>query len=60
MEMERSEGDEDPNDPIVTIEEEEEVVLFWETGKKTKGIRELAMGAAENIKEDKEVLEYYR
>ena len=48
------------NDPIITIEEEEEVVLFWDLSNKNKGIRELAMGVTEHIKEDLEVLEYYR
>ena len=26
-----------PQEPIITIEEEEEVVLFWENGSKSKG-----------------------
>ncbi len=26
-----------PHEPIITIEEEEEVVLFWENGAKSKG-----------------------
>ncbi|NP_001191618.1 inositol trisphosphate receptor [Aplysia californica] len=73
---------------IMTMDEDDEVVLFWEpttydpssnsnsnntgpsvrqllgsTGteyKCQKGIRELAMGAADNIKADKEILDYYR
>ena len=52
-------------EPIVTIEEEEEVVLFWisstrDQDKKFKAIRELAQGARENVKEDVDVLKYYR
>ena len=27
-----------PQEPIITIEEEEEVVLFWESGQKSKGL----------------------
>ena len=27
-----------PQEPIITIEEEEEVVLFWENGSKSKGV----------------------
>ena len=60
MEVEQTEGDEGAPQPIITIEEEEEVVLFWEQGDKSKGIRELAMGTAECIKEDKDLLDYYR
>ena len=42
MEVEQSvddpEGEEFmPQEPIITIEEEEEVVLFWEKGAKSKG-----------------------
>lgn len=59
MEVENPDDD-GPAEPIITIEEEEEVVLFWENGHKNKGIRELAMGAAEKIKDDKEILIYYR
>ncbi|XP_078000812.1 inositol 1,4,5-trisphosphate receptor-like isoform X2 [Glandiceps talaboti] len=57
------EGDgetEEDMEPMVTIEEEEDVVLFWDNGYKSKGIRELAMGAAENVKEDIDILLYYR
>ncbi|CAH1782936.1 unnamed protein product [Owenia fusiformis] len=60
MELEKPEGDDSPVEPIITIEEEEEVVLFWDHNKKSKGIRELAMGTTEKIKEDKEILLYYR
>ena len=61
MEVEHQDGEENiPQEPIITIEEEEEVVLFWEQGDKSKGIRELAMGTAESINEDKEILDYYR
>ena len=57
MEVQHAEGDETP-EPIITIEEEEEVVLCWENGIKSKGIRDLAMSDGE--KEDKDVLDYYR
>jgi inositol 1,4,5-triphosphate receptor type 1 len=50
--------DEKPEDPIITIEEEEEVVLCWDNGCKSKGIRDLAM--TEGVKEDREILDYYR
>nr|XP_054750035.1 inositol 1,4,5-trisphosphate receptor-like [Lytechinus pictus] len=49
-----------PGEPVITIEEEEEVVLFWEKGQRSKGVRELAMGAADNVREDLDVLGYYR
>ena len=60
MEMEPTEDDLEPVSPIVTIEEEEEVVLFWDSNKKSKNIRELAMGVNDGIKEDKDILNYYR
>lgn len=55
--MESTDG---PVDQIITVEEDEEVMLVWNSGKDQKGIRELAMAAAENLKEDKDVLQYYR
>ncbi|XP_064633177.1 inositol 1,4,5-trisphosphate receptor-like isoform X3 [Lineus longissimus] len=60
VEMEVETPDDDHTEPIVTIEEEEEVVLFWDSGEKSKGVRELAMGANEKIKEDLSILDYYR
>ena len=64
VEMEVETPDEGNNEErIVSIEEEEEVVLMWNNSEKNKGIRELAMGIMDNIKdekEDREVLEYYR
>ncbi|BFZ08220.1 hypothetical protein BsWGS_11262 [Bradybaena similaris] len=66
---------------VMTMDEDDEVVLFWDPAYKPmdenikdapvmqypgmeyrcqKGIRELAMGAADNIKSDKEILDYYR
>jgi inositol 1,4,5-triphosphate receptor type 1 len=57
---ETEEGLPEAQEPIITIEEEEEVVVFWESGSKSKGIRELAMGVMDNIKEDHEILDYYR
>ena len=47
MEVEQSAEDlevEDflPQEPIITIEEEEEVVLFWENGSKSKGRNQMA------------------
>ncbi|XP_071509549.1 inositol 1,4,5-trisphosphate receptor-like [Diadema antillarum] len=49
-----------PGEPMVSIEEEEEVFLFWDKGSRSKGVRELAMCAAEGVKEDADVLYYYR
>ena len=60
MELEQTDGDTGPREPIITIEEEEEVVLFWENTNKSKSIRELALGMADNLKEDREILSYYR
>ncbi|XP_070559179.1 inositol 1,4,5-trisphosphate receptor-like isoform X4 [Ptychodera flava] len=54
------EGDSDEMEPMVTIEEEEDVVLFWDNGYKSKGIRELAIGATETVKEDSDIIMYYR
>ena len=75
---------------VMTMDEDDEVVLFWDPTDDTaafdsgtnnrdsnnlgrhmlgidgpeyagqKGIRELAMGAADNIKADKQILNYYR
>lgn len=59
-EGENEDGLPENQEPIITIEEEEEVVVFWDSGSKSKGIRELAMGATDAIKEDKEILDYYR
>ncbi|XP_055933546.1 inositol 1,4,5-trisphosphate receptor-like isoform X7 [Argiope bruennichi] len=47
-------------EPMVTIEEEEDVVLFWDNGRKSKSIRELAAGAINGNKEDQSILSYYR
>jgi len=57
MEVQQIEGEE-PSEPIITIEEEEEVVLCWENSMKSKGIRDLAI--SDGVKEDKDVLDYYR
>ncbi|KAK6175051.1 hypothetical protein SNE40_013589 [Patella caerulea] len=62
-ELEVDSPDGEPVDPIITVEEEEEVVLIWNQvndHQQQKGIRELAMASADNIKDDKESLEYYR
>lgn len=60
MEMEMESTDGQPEDQIITVEEDEEVMLLWNKGQKQKGMRELAMASAENIKEDKEIMQYYR
>ena len=60
MQMPTEDNMDDPEEPIITIEEEEDVVLFWDLSKKSKGIRELSMGVKARIKEDQEVLQYYR
>ncbi|XP_076468931.1 inositol 1,4,5-trisphosphate-gated calcium channel ITPR1-like isoform X4 [Babylonia areolata] len=60
MEMAVDNADGQPVDQIITVEEDEEVMLLWNNGDNQKGIRELAMAAAENIKDDKEIMQYYR
>ncbi|XP_070192864.1 inositol 1,4,5-trisphosphate-gated calcium channel ITPR1-like isoform X2 [Littorina saxatilis] len=60
MEMEMESTDGQPVDQIITVEEDEEVMLLWSNGQNQKGIRELAMAAAEHIKDDKDILHYYR
>ncbi|UYV64395.1 K02A2.6-like [Cordylochernes scorpioides] len=47
-------------DPMVTIEEDEDVMLFWEKGAKSKSLRELAAAAASGSEEDRNILSYYR
>ena len=49
-------------EPYFTIEEDEEVVVIWETDQGTdqKDIRALAMASNEGTKKDKEILQYYR
>ena len=36
-ELQGADADFLPQEPIITIEEEEEVVLFWDSGSKSKG-----------------------
>ncbi|XP_041347721.1 inositol 1,4,5-trisphosphate receptor type 1-like isoform X3 [Gigantopelta aegis] len=60
MELAGDDLDGKPLEPIITLEEEEDVVLVWDNGIQEKGIHELAMGSADNIKEDKDILDYYR
>ncbi|XP_033744403.1 inositol 1,4,5-trisphosphate receptor-like isoform X4 [Pecten maximus] len=64
MEVENPDGTSAP-EPIVTIEEVEEVMLIWDLGKKTKSVRELAETAAEShglgeSSEEQDILVYYR
>lgn len=69
MEVENPDGTTAP-EPIVTIEEVEEVVLVWEdsdNGQKQKSIEELAKSVTEHrhlavvdMSEDMAILEYYR
>lgn len=47
-------------EPSIKIEKEEGVELFWENNTKSKDIRDLAIGAEENVKEDIAILNYYR
>ncbi|KAJ8046348.1 Inositol 1,4,5-trisphosphate receptor [Holothuria leucospilota] len=47
-------------EPSIKIEKEVGVELFWDSGTKSKDIRELALGASDNIKEDADILKYYR
>ena len=55
-----AEDGEEPT-PIITVEQEEEVVLFWSEGaeKKYKSILELAESAKYN-EDDMHILQYYR
>ena len=49
-------------EPFFTIEEDEDVVVIWETdhGVEQKDIRALAMSSQEGNKKDKDILQYYR
>lgn len=58
MEIE-GEGDESPQ-TVITTEEDEEVVLYWHNGARSKPIRDLAAGYQEGNTEDKATLDYYR
>ena len=62
--LDDDEEDEDgaalPPEPIIEIEEEEDVVLMWDCGKKSKSIRDLAAGVKDGHKEDRDMLNYYR
>ena len=49
-----------PPEPIIEIEEEEDVVLMWDCGQKSKSIRDLAAGVKDGHKEDRDMLNYYR
>ncbi|KPM03397.1 inositol 1,4,5-trisphosphate receptor type 1-like protein [Sarcoptes scabiei] len=46
--------------PIVTTEEEEEVILIWDNGKQNRSIRELSCNARKGAVEDQHILDYYR
>lgn len=46
--------------PIVTTEEEEEVILIWDNGKQTRAIRDLSYSAQDGNVEDRNLLQYYR
>lgn len=69
MEIEsRVGGSRGERQPFITVEEEEDVVLYWDQGKKHKSFRELSIGAGgpdmegleERNQEDVDVLKYYR
>ncbi|CAM1322938.1 ITPR1 (predicted), partial [Pycnogonum litorale] len=47
-------------EPMITIEEEEEVMLMWENRNKKCTIRDLANNMIHGNKEDRNILEYYR
>ncbi|XP_022242149.1 inositol 1,4,5-trisphosphate receptor-like isoform X2 [Limulus polyphemus] len=57
VEVESSEGQ---VEPMITVEEEEDIVLFWDGGNRSKSIRELASRAAEGNTDDISTLDYYR
>ncbi|RWS06106.1 inositol 1:4:5-trisphosphate receptor-like protein [Dinothrombium tinctorium] len=46
-------------EPLITIEEEEDIYLFYENGTKSKSIRDLGLGAANGDVEDRNILDYY-
>lgn len=60
MEMEIDRGDGNQPQTVITTEEEEEVVLTWQNGNRSKPIRDLATGYKEGHVEDKSILDYYR
>lgn len=45
---------------MVTIEEVEHIVLFWDNGRKSRSVTELSLGSANGDKEDGHILDYYR
>lgn len=45
---------------VVSIVEEEEVVLFWNHDKNSRKIHELALNASRGQKDDKDTLDYYK
>ncbi|XP_022242608.1 inositol 1,4,5-trisphosphate receptor type 1-like [Limulus polyphemus] len=47
-------------DSLITLEEEENVVLFWDNENESRSIRELAAGVTDGNKDDKSILDYYR
>jgi hypothetical protein len=59
MEVERSGDSDEYSSPqsIISLVEEEEVVLYWNEGQKYRCIRELA---GNDGKENRAVLSYYR
>ena len=62
LERDAEEGEEgEEPTPIITVEQEEEVVLFWSEGaeRKYKSILELAESAKYN-EDDNHILQYYR
>ena len=58
MEIEGHDGD--SPQMVITTEEEEEVILCWQNGERSKPIRDLASGYQEGNAEDKAILDYYR
>ena len=62
VEMEDESPEGGIGEPYFTIEEDEEVVVIWETdhGAEQKDIRALAMASQEGNKKDKDILLYYR
>ena len=55
---EMNDGDDyESHQPIISLLEEEEVVLYWNEGQRYKCIRDLA---GDDSKESRDVLSYYR
>ena len=60
IELEPESGEESGGEPMVHVEEDELVYLYWDRGNESKSIRDLALASQGGCKEDRDVLHYYR